>query len=380
LDPTHEPTALSRRARRGVTLIAVSLTVIVVASLLYLHPKLGTTAQPTPKPSPTPPILAGTYKPTYSFATPSIGWALVVVGGPDQTHFWIFKTTDGAKRWVSQYEDRIEAGSPQSLQIRFFDTSHGFVIAGADTVLRTRDGGNHWKKLTAPLYGLTAAVFADPMHGWLRGLASWDAGNPITHLVSTADGGDTWTKLPAPPAVSEIVFRNPSEGYAGGMDRAKQIVYSSNDGGKTWTIHELPTTIKPVAGQPWTSPHVRPIPGAGVLALVGGAAYASFDGGESWRDLVQPPAVSYYEVAFEDARRWWAMRQEGDLYKTSDSGQSWARVSAHQLDGLRFAIGIIDAKHAWVRFAIRGTQQGSGLALTSDGGVHWTYANVPVPP
>ena len=109
-------------------------------------------------------------------------------------------------------------------------------------------------------------------------------------------------------------------------------------------------------------------------------AYASFDGGDTWRRLVQPPAVSYFEVAFQDATHWWAMQQDGALYKTLDSGQTWDRHAQHQLDGLSFATGIIDSQNAWVKFLGRSPRLASGLALTRDGGVHWTYANVPNPP
>ena len=70
----------------------------------------------------------------------------------------------------------------------------------------------------------------------------------------------------------------------------------------------------------------------------------------------------------------------GDLFKSSDAGMSWSHVHL-QLDEWDYRIGVIDSKHAWARldqpFPRTGPQLGSGLALTSDGGVHWTYAAVP---
>jgi photosystem II stability/assembly factor-like uncharacterized protein len=302
----------------------------------------------------------------------------VVVKLPDQTPFWIFKTTDGAKHWVMQYSGTREAFGPLSGQIRFFDPSHGFVIGGADAILRTSDGGNHWTKLTIPVSGITSVTFSDPMRGWAGGIAARVPAAPITQLASTADGGDTWTQLPQPPAVTEIAFRNPGEGWAAGTDPAQPTVYSSLDGGHSWTAHPLPAHFSPVEGKAWmTVPHLYLIPGRGLMAMVLDQAYITF--GDRWRLLVPAPAVSYYEVGFEDATRWWAMQQDGDLYKTSDAGQSWRRVAAHQLDGVHFVVGIIDSNHAWAQFLARSYNPASGLALTSDGGVHWTYANVPNP-
>jgi len=78
---------------------------------------------------------------------------------------------------------------------------------------------------------------------------------------------------------------------------------------------------------------------------------------------------------------WWAMRN-GDLFKSSDAGISWVHVHL-QLDAWDYVVGVIDARHAWARldqaFPRIAPLVGTGLALTSDGGVHWTYANVPTP-
>src|SRR5690349_2153274 len=136
-------------------------------------------------------------------------------------------------------------------------------------------------------------------------------GLPIATLAATYDGGDTWTELKEPPPVNSIVFRDRVEGFARGTDQAQPTVYSSRDGGVTWTAHLLPAHFAPIEGKPWlTIPHVYLIRGGGVMAGILDQAFASFDGGGTWRQLVPAPAVSYYEVAFEDAAHWWAMQQD----------------------------------------------------------------------
>jgi photosystem II stability/assembly factor-like uncharacterized protein len=74
------------------------------------------------------------------------------------------------------------------------------------------------------------------------------------------------------------------------------------------------------------------------------------------------------------------MQYDSTLYKTSDAGQTWKRVS-YQLDPLVYTIGVVDAQNAWARLDSQiSTRRGYGLAVTRDGGVHWTYANVPTLP
>jgi photosystem II stability/assembly factor-like uncharacterized protein len=72
----------------------------------------------------------------------------------------------------------------------------------------------------------------------------------------------------------------------------------------------------------------------------------------------------------------------GDLWKSSDAGQSWKMVS-QQPDGWVYRPQVIDAKHGWAELlanpGIRDPDQGNGLAMTSDGGLHWTQVAAPRP-
>jgi len=48
----------------------------------------------------------------------------------------------------------------------------------------------------------------------------------------------------------------------------------------------------------------------------------------------------------------------------------------NSLASLQYVPHVLDSKHAWALTMVVG---GYGLALTSDGGLHWTQANVPQP-
>jgi photosystem II stability/assembly factor-like uncharacterized protein len=260
----------------------------------------------------------------------------------------------------------------------------GLIYPGGRAIFRTSDGGRHWSKMSLP-YAVESLSFSDPLHGWLLGWVQDYPKEPVYHLESTADGGETWTAMPSPPkakttyglVLGGLKFRTPAEGWASGTDRDQPAVYSSKDGGASWQQHLLPVTSQPTPA----GGVVRLLPGRGVLALTPYSGFTSFDGGATWRQIYLPLGTSNYgNFAFEDATHWWSMQSDGNLYKTSDAGQRWQPVS-YLLDNLVYEIGVVDARNAWARINSQDPKwRGYGLALTKDGGVHWTYAGAPMLP
>ncbi len=371
----------SPRGRRGLGWIVIAVIVIVAAGLVYVHRNLS----PKPKTaSPTislPPVSRQSDVVSYDFLTPSIGWALVVTvtltNGPGQ--FSVFRTTDSAKHWQKQFtgqNNSIGLG-PQSVQ--FFDRSNGFVVVASvpDLVYRTTDGGAQWHPIGLP--GRSGVVtFSDPRHGWLL------VSNGSPSLYSSGDGGSTWQSLPDPPPhlAAAIAFRQPSEGWTGGSDEPGDPVphvYSSSDGGHSWQRHNLPI---PSEGLPASGvfASVQLLPRAGVAAVLNEGnrpafTASSFDGGITWTYAVPRPSglTSGGVISYQDSFRWWAIDGH-TLYKSSDAGQTWMEVSNNLDGGYVYVPRVIDSKHAWAQ--VLGTG-GAGLALTADGGLHWTRANVP---
>jgi len=117
-----------------------------------------------------------------------------------------------------------------------------------------------------------------------------------------------------------------------------------------------------------------------------GALLATTDGGEHWELRRRPVEDALHEIVFTGARTGWIVCERSVfapmakdesvsyLLKTSDGGESWARVDVTRgedvdikLAGLRFA----DAEHGWVY-----GEQGV-LYATSDGGATWSRQRVP---
>lgn len=391
------PEVQNRRARRALPLIAAALAAIVVASLIYLHPSLSSAPRTPAKPVPSPPVLSGLFSATYDFVTPSIGWAFVVgrLDGPGQVY--VFRTTDGAKQWRKQFT----ASSPQIglSGIRFFDRNRGLIYFGFPAQLyRTSDSGNQWVPIALPPFAASAIRFSDPLNGWV--FAQEPEPGLARHFFVTASGGSSWRELPWPQWAiaggtggmgADLQFRGPSDGWLGaGADQP--TVYSSVDAGASWQPHVLPTPSPGPGGKPIPPrasgfafiSSVSLLPGAGVVAFVDyearGGAFTSFDGGKSWRAIAPPPGeTTYSDFTYEDSMHWWAMRF-GTLWKSPDAGQSWKHVG-QQLDDWDYRPHVIDAKHAWaVLIGAPATRVAeTGLAMSADAGLHWTYVNVPKP-
>ncbi len=392
-----------------MTLIAIAAVAIVMTGAAYLRPELadlGKSIGPRPvapaRATPGLPLLSNQYIVRYQFLSTSTGWALV----SQQTQsprFWVFKTTDGARRWQTQLTGTLPTANNGSMQLHFFDRDNGLVsLADPPVIYRTTDGGSSWTPLKLPAYVSASADFSDALHGWMLGYTG-SAEQLASQLSYTADGGDTWTVLPQVSVFpiggkggafsTNFAFRSPTEGWLGGAEApGRTVVYSSIDGGVTWQPHPLPV---PATGLP-ASPKgkmlaaeiaVYLIPGAGVMVVTADdqgntVGLSSFDGGSTWRRLSPPPGeTTFGDYVFQDTFHWWVMRY-GTLFKSPDAGQSWKEV-AQEMDEWDYLPGIIDSKHAWAQMQVvfpnTNPPQGTGLAMSSDGGVHWTPVEVPRP-
>lgn len=393
------------RGRRAVALIAIALVAIVVAGAAFLRPELsglgknaGLNLAALPSATPEPPLLSNRYIARYDFVTTSLGWALVseLTSTP---RFWVFKTADGAGHWQVQLTGTMPDVENGSLTVQFFDRDNGlFSLADPLVIYRTTDGGNRWTRVKFPAYVSASVDFSDSQHGWIFGYTGTTQ-RLVSQLSYTADGGDNWSVLPQGPSFpiggkggafsANFAFRSPIEGWLGGGGApGSRVVYSSIDGGVTWQPHPLPVPAGVFKSDPFApDTSVYLIPGAGVMAATtdgqgNSVGFTSFDGGSTWRRLSPPPGeTTFGDYVFQDTFHWWAMRY-GTLFKSPDAGQSWTEV-AQEMDEWDYLPGIIDAKHAWAQmqvvFPSTNPPQGSALAMSSDGGVHWTPVNVPRP-
>jgi photosystem II stability/assembly factor-like uncharacterized protein len=366
----------SNRHQRAVALIAIAVIGVGVAGIAYLHPtfaRLQTVAQSAP------PLLASNYIISYDFVTPSLGWAAVSLAAPSSSGglFAIYRTIDGAKHWRHQLEDMGQFSGYVPLSLRFFDKAHGYMSAGG-WFYRSSDGGSQWSYVNLPANPQVESVtFSDVKHGWLLGSAvSIPAHAP--NLFATSDAGQTWTRLPDPPGdAAHLSIALTGEAWLGSHGRGRPHMYISSDAGNSWRRLNLPLTNSEL-GEASAVYDVGDelLPGAGMVVSAtcqcvqsGPFHFTSFDGGASWTEIQFPPG----SVSYQDARHWWAINGSL-LLKSSDAGETWIKV-ADTLPNWQMVPEVLDSKHAWAMMVV---PDGSGLAFTADGGLHWTRAPIPV--
>jgi photosystem II stability/assembly factor-like uncharacterized protein len=424
------------RARRGIGLISISLLVIGLTGLAYLHPSMGATA------SPVAPAVPATYQlASVDFVSPTTGWFAATF---DSGRFAVMNTTDAGHHWARQLAGDVGSAG---VYVNFFDSTDGVVaVLGSQAVIyRTADGGRRWSANpirggVAYLTSVSSMSFADALHGWL--LLSTPTVASGAELLRTNDGGAEWTNLGSPAVGNDLVYRvhfsNPQVGWLDSLS-ARPYAYKSSDGGATWRQVPLPAprggwpatgeffvgaqatqgigviatvaSFAPPSGRSGIGATVIAYPPLTVRAFDGGVpvsyVYVTFvdtisnsswsaadtknrsastsqvqapnqvqlgslDGGSTWKVIAPPNAPG--AIGYSDAHDWWWIGS-GAWSTSSDGGTTWTPYrNLGVVQPLSGSLQLLDARHAWFG-AMAGTR--AVLENTSDGGTHWQMTILP---
>jgi photosystem II stability/assembly factor-like uncharacterized protein len=197
-------------------------------------------------------------------------------------------------------------------------------------VLISDDGGRAWRQVVVPTRAtLTAVYFQDALHGVAVGHDEV--------ILASVDGGASWALAHASPEAQQpllaVWFRDARNGIAVG---AYSSVFATHDGGASWKAENF--APRPLAGpktgkhavtdmredEGVSQPHLYAIaPGAGVRLFLAGEAghlYRSDDSGASWAELASPYAGSFFGMLAlpDNALLLYGLR--GHLYLSEDGG------------------------------------------------------------
>lgn len=268
----------------------------------------------------------------------------------DELHGWIvgdggciIRTGDGGINW-----EVMESGIESDLySVYFVDNYYGWAAGVNSTIIKTRDGGKNWEVQKDNPYGIyiSSIYFSDTLTGWTDGQGSGE-------LYHTADGGENWNTIVIPGAkpITEIFFSDPFLGWAGTTDT---VIFSTNDGGNTWTGHSTPARQDEIFFLNSDT---------GWFATMGDI-YRTNDGANSWIPQSNPFYYkNIFELKFLDRNHGWGVG-DGCIIHTSDGGNTW---QVQPYDYNLNAVFMTDTLNGWAAGGWYGD-----LLQTNDGGHSW---------
>jgi len=300
--------------------------------------------------------------------------------------------------WLTANSGRTWREAPRGVgsgHIEFVDPRYGWIQQGP-WLYRTTDGGRSWKRAQlpgtpAPSTNFSLPDFARDMSfvnrtvGFLTVSPGYPHGGPgPIRLLATDDGGVTWqARGPLPSGAYSEHFDNARMGFT----RSYAVVYSTTDGGRTWS----PARLSP--------------PCAGVLegGRVGGtlqiwrcgrSLHVTTNGGSSWSVRRAPFGLKTFDAL--SARTWVGGFRSSlgpRFLMTTSAGRRWV---LHRFAAPRhWTVALIRFSSPRTGWAIFGRQPPGGhgslfrwpgpqfratvLMRTTDGGKHWTPSGPPKP-
>ena len=300
-----------------------SLVLILVICTLGLPTHAQTTSQSEPMSSVDPALFKGL---RYRLVGPSRGGRVTTVTGvPSQPKTFymgvasggLFRTTDSGATWTPLTDGKVPLGSMGSIAVADSDPNIIYLGTGSDGVrsnvstgrgmYKSIDGGQTWKFIGLYNAGQIGAVRIHPTNPdivWVSAVGNIFRPNDERGVFKTTDGGQTWHKV---LFISDAV---------GAMDLELQpgnpnVVYA-------W--------MSRLERKPWTI----------ISGSKDGGFFKSTDAGEHFTKIVSglpTELIGKANLAVTAAKpdRIYALieaKPGGGLYRSDDSGQTWASVNS----------------------------------------------------
>ncbi len=292
---------------------------------------------------------------------PEDGQALRILVGPERR---LWTSRDGGETWAQG------APAPQRGQILPDPADPGvLLLAGADGLFRSEDGGAHWSRWARQGFndtGIRALAASAEAPGVVYASLI-----PERPLQKSLDAGRTWTELPIEGVAALAAYpRDPCHLYAGN----ELGIHESTDGGLTWQL----AAERPFAGI--TGLRVHLTDGRFLYATTEGGVWRSVDRGRTWvrsnQGLPALPTSRSEELTPDRNPRILYVVRGGTVYRSTNRGMTWVPAGNGLPGGAVTALAADPARSSvlYAAGAVPPTSAGfvSAIFKSTNGGRSWT--------
>ena len=300
----------------------------------------------------------------------------------------IFKTADGGGEWKLKSAG-LPAGEIDVVEADPGRLGRVYAGAGLKGLYRTQNGGETWERANRGLPGRDSvlSLAADPGVVY----AGTNAGRVFKSTDGGASWFPVGSGLPRERFVTSLAIhpRNPRIVYAGFVNHSLFLgpgLYRSGNGGASWAPVVAGLTNQEVWDLAFGSPDSG-LPGTPLYAGTGGetspgGVFRSDDGG-TWRRVVGGlSALPVVDVAAEpgDPGVLWSAARDLGLFRSPDGGFSWTNISL-AANVSRVSALAVDPRHPGTLYVLAEPRSAQGLPFalfgTTDSGESWTRLSPP---
>jgi photosystem II stability/assembly factor-like uncharacterized protein len=261
------------------------------------------------------------------------------------------------------------------VKVQFVNANAGWIVG--PRLLTTQDGGKTWIELRRDGLGTIEAEDIFQGQHWIQFTSpetGWSVGG--SGVAKTTDGGRTWKSIVVTDgedqSLQSLFFISPHQGWVVGAD-----VYRTSDAGQSWeklsrtpvgdVQQQRDTRIAPSFANYKPALWFKDAEN-GLMARLDGEVYATSDGGETWKTVWRVDS-GINDIFFVNNRDGWIVGGEGLVARTSDGGWTWSLASAPTKADL-ISVFFINTQIGWAVGAE------STILFTKDGGLTWKRAAV----
>ena len=203
------------------------------------------------------------------------------------------------------------------------------------------------------------SLLIDAAHAGKRLVVVGDRG----HILFSDDQGNTWTqaRVPTRQLLTAVFFVDDKRGWAVGHDAQ---ILASNDGGATWSkqFEDLAREAPLLDVTFLDAQH-------GFAVGAYGALLETRDGGQHWQDAAErldnPDQMHLNGIAQIKDAGLFIVGEQGSMFRSSDSGQSWSKLNGPYEGSLFGVIGTAQPQ-TLLAYGLRGN-----LFRSTDFGDSW---------